>query len=213
MVVVMVCGWLSSGEFDGCSRMAAGARARAIRRPRSAPTTLTRRYYAGSRARICGSWVSPRSAIVATARRHRRARHGRSIADPPPTYPARAAANPPRASGGGKGGGRGGTRQLTVMFCDLVGSTALSATLRPRGSARDRSAPITAASPRPSAVRRLCRQIHGRRRLIYFGYPEAHEDDAERGSPRRARRDRGGRPARGAGTRSKSRSPARPRAR
>jgi Adenylate and Guanylate cyclase catalytic domain len=30
------------------------------------------------------------------------------------------------------------------------------------------------------ALRRLRREVHGRRRLAYFGYPQAHEDDAER---------------------------------
>src|SRR6516164_6269363 len=41
-------------------------------------------------------------------------------------------------------------RQLTVMFCDLVGSTPLSTRFDPEDLARS-SVPITAASPTPSA--------------------------------------------------------------
>ena len=71
-------------------------------------------------------------------------------------------------------------RQLTVMFCDLVGSTALSARLDPE----DLREVIARLSPRRRRgrrrVRRLCRQVHGRWCLVYFGYPRAHEDDAER---------------------------------
>jgi class 3 adenylate cyclase/predicted ATPase len=71
-------------------------------------------------------------------------------------------------------------RQLTVMFCDLVGSTALSAKLDPedlRGIV--------------SAYHRCCTDViehsggfvakyMGDGVLAYFGYPQAHEHDAER---------------------------------
>ena len=71
-------------------------------------------------------------------------------------------------------------RQLTVMFCDLVGSTALSTRLDPE----DLRELITAFQDR-------CRQAieqyqgfiaryMGDGMLVYFGYPQAHEDDAER---------------------------------
>jgi class 3 adenylate cyclase len=60
-------------------------------------------------------------------------------------------------------------RQVTVVFSDLVGSTALSAVISAYQKCRD-SAPL----------RRLRREILGDGVLIYFGYPEAHEDDAER---------------------------------
>lgn len=71
-------------------------------------------------------------------------------------------------------------RQLTVMFCDLVGSTELSAQLDPE-DLRDvlhRYQDETAA-----AIRRFegfVAQYLGDGMLIYFGYPQAHEDDAER---------------------------------
>jgi class 3 adenylate cyclase/tetratricopeptide (TPR) repeat protein len=72
-------------------------------------------------------------------------------------------------------------RQLTVMFCDLVGSTALSAGLDPE----DLRAII-------GAYHRRCTELiehnggfvakyMGDGVLAYFGYPQAHEHDAERG--------------------------------
>jgi class 3 adenylate cyclase len=71
-------------------------------------------------------------------------------------------------------------RQLTVMFCDLVGSTALSARLDPEDLREIMH-----------AYHRRCAEVIGRYAgfvakymgdgvLAYFGYPQAHEDDAER---------------------------------
>ncbi len=88
------------------------------------------------------------------------------------------------AAGGPEAGPRGVAeaerRQLTVMFWDLVGSTALSAQLDPE----DLRAVI-------GAYHRACTEVIGRAggfvaqfmgdgALAYFGYPQAHEDDAER---------------------------------
>jgi class 3 adenylate cyclase/predicted ATPase len=71
-------------------------------------------------------------------------------------------------------------RQLTVLFCDLVGSTALSARLDPE----DFSA-IIAGYRRCIAETVACFDGFVARHLgdgavVYFGYPQAHEDDAER---------------------------------
>src|SRR5215472_4546165 len=63
-------------------------------------------------------------------------------------------------------------RQLTVMFCDLVGSTALSARLDPE----DLRAVIKIIAGFDGFVSRYM----GDGVLAYFGYPQAHEDDAER---------------------------------
>ncbi len=71
-------------------------------------------------------------------------------------------------------------RQVTVMFSDLVGSTALSARMDPEDLRE-----VIAAYHRCVAeiVRRFdgfLAQYLGDGVLIYFGYPHAHEDDAER---------------------------------
>jgi class 3 adenylate cyclase/tetratricopeptide (TPR) repeat protein len=71
-------------------------------------------------------------------------------------------------------------RQLTVMFCDLVGSTALSAKLDPEDlreivGAYHRS--CTAIVERNGGY---VAKYMGDGVLAYFGYPQAHEHDAER---------------------------------
>jgi class 3 adenylate cyclase len=71
-------------------------------------------------------------------------------------------------------------RQLTVMFCDLVGSTALSVRFDPEDLRE-----IVGAYHRCVAdtVRRFdgfVAKYMGDGVLIYFGYPQAHEEDAER---------------------------------
>jgi len=71
-------------------------------------------------------------------------------------------------------------RQLTVMFCDLVGSTALSARLDP-----EELFDLT------QEYQRVCAEVIERHEgqiaqflgdgmLVYFGYPVSHEDDAQR---------------------------------
>jgi len=77
-------------------------------------------------------------------------------------------------------GPRAERRQLTVMFCDLVGSTALSARLDP-----EELREVIGAYHRCVAevVRRFdgfVAKYMGDGVLIYFGYPRAHDDDAER---------------------------------
>ena len=71
-------------------------------------------------------------------------------------------------------------RQLTVMFCDLVGSTELAQRLDPeelRDINRAYQDAVTAAIERFGGY--VARYM-GDGVLAYFGYPEAHEDDAER---------------------------------
>ena len=71
-------------------------------------------------------------------------------------------------------------RQLTVMFCDLVGSTVLSA----RMDAEDLREVMSAYQKCVTGtVRRFdgfVAKYMGDGVLVYFGYPAAHEDDAER---------------------------------
>jgi class 3 adenylate cyclase len=71
-------------------------------------------------------------------------------------------------------------RQLTVMFSDLVGSTALSARLDPE-ELRDAIGAYHQSVA--TVVRRfdgLVAKYMGDGVLVYFGFPRAHEDDAER---------------------------------
>jgi len=71
-------------------------------------------------------------------------------------------------------------RQLTVMFCDLVGSTELSERLDPEDL---RDAITTYQDRTAKAIERYGGYIArymGDGILIYFGYPNAHERDAER---------------------------------
>ncbi len=71
-------------------------------------------------------------------------------------------------------------RQLTVMFCDLVGSTPLSGQLDPEDLRE-----VVRAYQRACAevIQRFdghVRQFLGDALLVYFGWPHAHEDDARR---------------------------------
>ena len=71
-------------------------------------------------------------------------------------------------------------RQLTVMFCDLVGSTRLAGQLDPEDLREVTRAYQDAAS---AVIRDLdghIAQFLGDGILVYFGYPTAHEEDAQR---------------------------------
>src|SRR5438552_6918188 len=71
-------------------------------------------------------------------------------------------------------------RHLTVLFCDLVGSTALSERLDPE----DLRDVVQAYQSLCGAIIRRhdghVAQYLGDGLLVYFGYPSAHEDDARR---------------------------------
>ena len=72
-------------------------------------------------------------------------------------------------------------RQLTVMFCDLVGSTALAGQMDPE----DLRDVVRAYQERAATVIQQYEghiaQYLGDGLLVYFGWPRAHEDDAQRG--------------------------------
>jgi predicted ATPase/class 3 adenylate cyclase len=88
-----------------------------------------------------------------------------SVPAPPPAAPV-----PPEAE----------RRQLTVLFCDLVDSTALSTQLDPE----DLRAVVRAYQDTCAKViarfEGYIAQYLGDGLLVYFGYPQAHEDDAQR---------------------------------
>lgn len=90
----------------------------------------------------------------------------------------------PKAAGPSAGaaqvGAEGERRQLTVMFCDLVGSTELSAELDPedlREVLRHYQDAVAGAATRYGGY--VARYV-GDGILVYFGWPQAYEDQAER---------------------------------
>src|SRR5262245_36988709 len=70
-------------------------------------------------------------------------------------------------------------RQLTVMFCDLVGSTALSTRLDPEDLRDVIAAYHKCAADVVARFGGFVAKYMGDGVLIYFGYPEANEADAE----------------------------------
>jgi class 3 adenylate cyclase len=71
-------------------------------------------------------------------------------------------------------------RQLTVMFCDLVGSTAMSARLDPEDMREVIGAYHDACSGAIARYDGFVAKFMGDGVLAYFGFPRAHEEDAER---------------------------------
>ena len=71
-------------------------------------------------------------------------------------------------------------RQVTVMFSDLVGSTALSARMDPEDLREVISAYQKCVAETVGRFGGYVAKYMGDGVLIYFGYPQAHEDDAER---------------------------------
>src|SRR5262249_3897677 len=86
-------------------------------------------------------------------------------ADPPPHEPP-----PPEAE----------RRQLTVMFCDLVDSTRLSSQFDPEEYREVVRAYQSACTEVITRFNGHIAQLLGDGLLVYFGYPQAHEDDAQR---------------------------------
>jgi class 3 adenylate cyclase len=71
-------------------------------------------------------------------------------------------------------------RQLTVMFCDLVGSTEIASRLDPEDLREIISAYHRAVAEIVAGFEGFVAKYMGDGVLAYFGYPRAHEDDAER---------------------------------
>ena len=71
-------------------------------------------------------------------------------------------------------------RQVTVMFSDLVGSTALSARLDPEDLREVISAYQKCVAETVGRFGGFVAKYMGDGVLVYFGYPQAHEDDPER---------------------------------
>ena len=71
-------------------------------------------------------------------------------------------------------------RQVTVMFCDLVGSTALSARMDAEDLREVISAYQKCVAETVQRFGGFVAKYMGDGVLVYFGYPQAHEHDAER---------------------------------
>jgi SAM domain (Sterile alpha motif)/Adenylate and Guanylate cyclase catalytic domain len=71
-------------------------------------------------------------------------------------------------------------RQVTVMFSDLVGSTALSARMDPEDLREVMSGYQKCVAEIVGRFGGFVAKYMGDGVLVYFGYPQAHEDDAER---------------------------------
>src|SRR5205823_5397098 len=71
-------------------------------------------------------------------------------------------------------------RQLTVMFCDLVGSTPLSTRFDPEDLREIVGAYHRCVADTVARFAGFVAKYMGDGVLVYFGYPQAHEDDAER---------------------------------
>ncbi|OKO71910.1 adenylate/guanylate cyclase domain-containing protein [Bradyrhizobium sp. AS23.2] len=71
-------------------------------------------------------------------------------------------------------------RHLTILICDLVGSTALTARLDPEDMSAVIDAYHAACARITLSYDGFLADFRGDGILAYFGYPRAHEDDAER---------------------------------
>ncbi|MGA7809245.1 adenylate/guanylate cyclase domain-containing protein, partial [Bradyrhizobium sp.] len=103
-----------------------------------------------------------------------------AIAELPAALPAPSAPRPASDAKWASGDVASERRQLTLMFCDLVGSTPLSARLDPEDMADLIRIFRDAVSASVSRFDGTVAKWMGDGALIYFGYPHAHEDDAER---------------------------------
>src|SRR5690348_14072090 len=86
----------------------------------------------------------------------------------------------PAASTGARPQDAAERRQLTMMFCDLVGSTPLSRRVDPEELREEIRAYQNAVSGIVARYDGFVAKFMGDGVLAYFGYPRAHEDDAER---------------------------------
>src|SRR4029434_6053310 len=96
----------------------------------------------------------------------------RPVQDTPSTRSAFPPTTPPRPEAE--------RRQLTVLFCDLVDSTALAGQLDPEDLREVVRAYQATCAEVIQQVGGHIAQYLGDGLLIYFGYPQAHEDDAQR---------------------------------
>jgi len=83
-------------------------------------------------------------------------------------------------AGEGSVGGEAERRQITVMFCDLVGSTALAGRHDPEDLREIVGVYHRVVADTVGRFAGFVAKYMGDGVLVYFGYPQAHEDDSER---------------------------------
>src|SRR6202042_2340114 len=105
---------------------------------------------------------------IAALRADARGRPPSSNVPPPPPAPSTSPED------------RAERRQVTVMFSDLVGSTALSARMDPEDLREVISSYQKCVAETVQRFGGFVAKYMGDGVLIYFGFPQAHEDDAER---------------------------------
>jgi class 3 adenylate cyclase len=98
----------------------------------------------------------------------------RDLAGAPPAVAKSVAAAEPKAQDAAE------RRQVTVMFSDLVGSTALAGRMDPEDLREVISAYQKGVAETVQRFGGFVAKYMGDGVLVYFGYPTAHEDDAER---------------------------------
>jgi class 3 adenylate cyclase/tetratricopeptide (TPR) repeat protein/ribosomal protein L40E len=101
------------------------------------------------------------------------------LADPPPAVPGTQVPDRDHADHG-DGALWGERRYLTVLFCDLVGSTSIAARLDPEEWRGIVSGYHRAAAQAIERFGGYVAQYFGDGVMAFFGYPEAHGNDAER---------------------------------
>src|SRR5262245_45724731 len=106
--------------------------------------------------------------------------HRRKLLDAAAALRAELTAKDPPASAADDKKGAAERRQITVMFADLVGSTALAAGMDPEDLREVVAAYHRCAGETVRRAGGFVSQYLGDGVLVYFGYPQAHEDDAER---------------------------------
>jgi class 3 adenylate cyclase len=104
----------------------------------------------------------------------------RAAAEAPPSQAVRADIIPAPSPAVAAPAAQAERRQLTMMFADLVGSTALSARLDPEEMGEVLRAYQNAVAGEVARFGGHVAKFMGDGVLAYFGWPRAHEDDAER---------------------------------
>jgi class 3 adenylate cyclase/predicted ATPase len=104
----------------------------------------------------------------------------RTGGEAPPPQATEAVVGPPSSPPVANPAAQAERRQLTVMFCDLVGSTALSARLDPEEMREVLRVYQDACAGAVARFEGHVAKFMGDGVLAYFGWPKAHEDEAER---------------------------------